>query len=66
VETGTNGIHIVGGYSEYSHSIYKDKLYWSNDYKENPFNCQYETGSIYIGSPLLAVLAITGLDGFLL
>jgi hypothetical protein len=50
VETGSNGIHIVGGYSEDSHGIYKDKLYWSNDYKENPFNCQYETGSMYIGA----------------
>jgi hypothetical protein len=65
VETGSNGIHIVAGYSEDSHGIYNDKLYCSNDYKKNVFNCQYETGSIYIGSLLLAVLAITGLDGFL-
>jgi hypothetical protein len=26
VETGSDGIHVVGGYSEDSHGIYKDKL----------------------------------------
>jgi hypothetical protein len=26
VEAGSDGIHVVGGYSEASHGIYKDKL----------------------------------------